>query len=212
MADTSELREKIAREIDVQAFAIWNHDRGGHEYTIRSKASQAARQEVALEKADAILALPGLQAEAPEDAEVTELKRQVHHWKANHDHIKERIRLLLDRPDLPGPRKNILKYWDDKVAELECALRTSQAETQAPAPVLTAEAIWLVFSHEHGAYWRPNRCGYTTHVEAAGRYTFAEADSICRNARSPSADDSPYEVVVPSPELIDRLTQHKSAS
>ena len=33
----------------------------------------------------------------------------------------------------------------------------------------------LIWSKEHGAYWRPGGCGYTTHVEAAGRYSLDDA-------------------------------------
>jgi hypothetical protein len=41
---------------------------------------------------------------------------------------------------------------------------------------------YLVWSHEHGAWWRPNRAGYTTSLEAAGRYTRDEAIRICGDA------------------------------
>ena len=40
----------------------------------------------------------------------------------------------------------------------------------------------LVWSNEHRSWWRPDRCGYTIHVEAAGRYTAKEAAEICRGA------------------------------
>lgn len=33
----------------------------------------------------------------------------------------------------------------------------------------------LIWSGEHGAYWRPNSCGYTTLPAEAGRWTLAEA-------------------------------------
>lgn len=44
-------------------------------------------------------------------------------------------------------------------------------------------ASYLVWSHEHSAWWRPARAGYTTFLEAAGRYTREEALVICRTAR-----------------------------
>jgi hypothetical protein len=41
---------------------------------------------------------------------------------------------------------------------------------------------YLIWSHEHSAWWRPNNCGYTTHLEAAGRYSRDDAISICADA------------------------------
>ena len=32
-----------------------------------------------------------------------------------------------------------------------------------------------IWSQEHGAYWRPGRCGYTRHPEEAGVYSFDDA-------------------------------------
>lgn len=32
-----------------------------------------------------------------------------------------------------------------------------------------------IYSYEHGAYWRPDRKGYTFHEEAAGIYTLQDA-------------------------------------
>lgn len=39
--------------------------------------------------------------------------------------------------------------------------------------------------HEHVCWWKPNRCGYTVCIDKAGRYSAAEAASICNVARSP---------------------------
>lgn len=41
---------------------------------------------------------------------------------------------------------------------------------------------WLIWSNEHNAWWRNNRCGYTSSYEQAGLYTFEEALRICRDA------------------------------
>ena len=39
--------------------------------------------------------------------------------------------------------------------------------------------IWLVYSREHEAWWRPASAGYTTSIAEAGRYTKAEAARHC---------------------------------
>jgi hypothetical protein len=38
---------------------------------------------------------------------------------------------------------------------------------------------YLIWSNEHGAWWRPNSAGYTTHLVAAGQYSRDEALKIC---------------------------------
>jgi hypothetical protein len=38
---------------------------------------------------------------------------------------------------------------------------------------------YLIWSHEHGAWWGPGRCGYVRSLAAAGRYSHAEALDIC---------------------------------
>lgn len=40
---------------------------------------------------------------------------------------------------------------------------------------------FLIWSIEHGSWWRSNHEGYTTDVQQAGRYTFDEAIDICNN-------------------------------
>lgn len=43
-------------------------------------------------------------------------------------------------------------------------------------------AAYLVWSNEHNAWWRPDRCGYTNHIQAAGRYSREDAIKICAGA------------------------------
>ena len=74
-------------------------------------------------------------------------------------------------------------------------------------PMLSRD--WLIWSNEHGAWWRPDSAGYTNKVESAGRYSEAEAKAICRNGGSPrsgSRNKGPYEVAVLSPEASERLS------
>ncbi|MEV6035994.1 hypothetical protein AB0L65_32905 [Nonomuraea sp. NPDC052116] len=61
--------------------------------------------------------------------------------------------------------------------------------------------VWLVWSNEHGAWWKPNRRGYTGDIWQAGRYTETEAAEICRKAAYGWRGGSPPpEVMVSAPE------------
>jgi hypothetical protein len=41
---------------------------------------------------------------------------------------------------------------------------------------------YFIWSIEHGAWWRPNWCGYTPTVKLAGLYSRAEGDEILARA------------------------------
>jgi hypothetical protein len=69
-----------------------------------------------------------------------------------------------------------------------------------PDPLRTEtreQPAYFVWSIEHGAWWRPNRCGYASSVLAAGIYTKAEADDI--------AGDSGRERAVPATEHLPEI-------
>ena len=40
----------------------------------------------------------------------------------------------------------------------------------------------VIWSREHGAYWRANRAGYCTELLGAGLYSPEEAEEICKRA------------------------------
>lgn len=42
--------------------------------------------------------------------------------------------------------------------------------------------MFLIWSNEHNAWWRPNRLGYTPEIAAAGRYFLEDAIAICNEA------------------------------
>ena len=42
--------------------------------------------------------------------------------------------------------------------------------------------MYLLWSHEHHAWWGQGRAGYVRRVSAAGRYTREEAVEICADA------------------------------
>lgn len=54
---------------------------------------------------------------------------------------------------------------------------------------------WLIWSHEHKAWWNPGWRGYTNSREAAGRYSFNEARKIVREANCRNGD-MPNEAMV----------------
>lgn len=43
-------------------------------------------------------------------------------------------------------------------------------------------AEWLIWSNEHGAWWRPASRGYTIKLAEAGRYPKEVAERICKEA------------------------------
>lgn len=47
---------------------------------------------------------------------------------------------------------------------------------------------YLIWSHEHNAWWGPNQSGYTTDVEQAGRYSFDEAAEITMDVLPPGVE------------------------
>jgi len=62
---------------------------------------------------------------------------------------------------------------------------------------------WLIWSHEHQAYWRANCCGYTTDKKEAGAYTFDEAVKIVFDANKHLPINSfPNEAMLPVVETI----------
>lgn len=62
---------------------------------------------------------------------------------------------------------------------------------------------FLIWSNEHGAWWRANSCGYTTAVAGAGVYTKEEAEKICKNANhDPARCD---EEMRPAVDYVDEL-------
>src|SRR6185437_4715576 len=91
--------------------------------------------------------------------------------------------------------------------DLTSAFAAIAQEAAYPLPVVPAAAArrCLIWSHEHGAWWRPNRLGYTPVAALAGRYTEAEAREICENAAYGWLDGRPPEVMVLAdcPDLVE---------
>lgn len=49
-------------------------------------------------------------------------------------------------------------------------------------PDTKKDFLWLIWSMEHGAWWAPNKNGYTDNVNKAGRYTLHAAIEIIKGA------------------------------
>lgn len=62
-----------------------------------------------------------------------------------------------------------------------------------------SEAMFLIWSNQHRAWWRPNSRGYTTFAKAAGIYTFEQARGMSWQGRAGWAEDGlvPDELAVP---------------
>lgn len=57
---------------------------------------------------------------------------------------------------------------------------------------------WLIWSHEHNMWWKPNEWGYTEDVKEAGIYSSAQAFHIVMKANLASQRlGGPNEALVP---------------
>lgn len=48
--------------------------------------------------------------------------------------------------------------------------------------------LYVIWSHEHDMWWGPNHCGYTQHLDRAGRYTAKQAADITLNHIPPGEE------------------------
>lgn len=95
---------------------------------------------------------------------------------------------FLDKLANANERERMALWCDPSEGEIEVHGRRVK---EGSSPALAArqrkghqmEEQYLVWSHEHGAWWRPNRAGYTVHLEDAGLYSRDEAISICAESR-----------------------------
>lgn len=58
------------------------------------------------------------------------------------------------------------------------------------------EVLYLIWSNEHGGWWKPLSRGYTAEKKRAGLYTFDDALGICKGANI-EEKDVPNETMVP---------------
>ena len=72
------------------------------------------------------------------------------------------------------------------------------------------EEVWVIWSNEHNAYWKPNEIGYTTDIDEAGRYTHDEATKHCKTFPKLDGNNLPPEVMMPAPEAYHLLPEYVS--
>jgi hypothetical protein len=65
--------------------------------------------------------------------------------------------------------------------------------------------MYLIWSNEHRAWWGPNRCGYFTSIDSAGRYLRDEAIKIASSARGGWAKGkNPDEIAMPEADALEQ--------
>jgi len=91
----------------------------------------------------------------------------------------------------------VMPYTKDQ--KVEC--RVFETEDKIAAFVVDRShkgRNWLIYSNEHGAWWKPDSRGYTRSIDEAGRYTEEEARDICNEAGL-NNEGIPQEVMVEAP-------------
>lgn len=66
------------------------------------------------------------------------------------------------------------------------------------------EPMYLIWSHEHRAWWRPNQRGYTTAFDQAGVYSCEDAREIVDGATHDWTSGLPNELPVRIEDLPER--------
>ena len=60
------------------------------------------------------------------------------------------------------------------------------------------DQLWLIWSVEHSAWWKPAQIGYTIKLSEAGRYAFQTAVNICRVAGFRRSNFSHQDIKTPN--------------
>lgn len=106
---------------------------------------------------------------------------------------------LRSRAQLFGDGLGIVVLLRNAARALEALAHPKEA-----APV---ETLYLVWSNEHHAWWKPDERGYTRIIERAGRYTRAAALTIAsRRGGGWQTESNPYEIAIPEADAIAQYT------
>ncbi|MFN3675442.1 MAG: hypothetical protein ACK4TC_05630 [Sphingomonas pseudosanguinis] len=106
---------------------------------------------------------------------------------------------LRSRAQLFGDGLGIVVLLRDAARALEALAHPKEA-----APV---ESLYLIWSNEHYAWWKPDERGYTRNIEHAGRYSRADAFTIAsRRGGGWQSENNPYEIAIPEADAIAQYT------
>lgn len=110
----------------------------------------------------------------------------------NYAEIRESALAIAKLLTAPGDNKD----WREWLIPAEHAL-------EAAEKYRNRLAMYLIWSNEHQAWWRPNSCGYTIYVDAAGRYGRDEALSIASGARDGWIEgEPPPEIAISEADIL----------
>lgn len=110
-------------------------------------------------------------------------------------HALRLAKRLRSRANLFGDGLGIVMLLRDAARALE-----GLAHPKDAAPV---DPLYLVWSNEHHAWWKPDERGYTRIIERAGRYARADAITIAsRRGGGWQAESNPYEIAIPEADAI----------
>jgi hypothetical protein len=98
-----------------------------------------------------------------------------------------------------------LEYKDGLVAELRRHVSVLEQRLQRhTTQAVSGAQMWLVWSHDVGAWWGPDMSGYRQDDRLAGRYAEQAARECCERRTWQSGRPVPPEVMVLAPEYWDQ--------
>lgn len=116
-------------------------------------------------------------------------------------------------PEIAGAETAAIKVWYDpekgiqteNISREQFYIASPTAAPNLAQPIPDAK-VWLVWSNEHTAWWKPGCLGYTADAEKAGRYTLADARKHANSGQMGGTcarcEHLPNEVVTPAPEFV----------
>jgi hypothetical protein len=101
--------------------------------------------------------------------------------------IAEDRKAILGKTPRKGKNNNDTEFelYIDALFELKSRLEKSKNVLKNHLYIsknLWKGDIFLIWSNQKAAWWKPNSCGYTNNIEEAGRYSAEDAIKICNNA------------------------------